>query len=171
MPEGLVRSFEVRLVVPGCHPGAEHYDAFLALHDDISEALPYLNAELEQPTDYRHGDRILLWQCDDRAYVFRPHEIAISPVHDPEDAHDVARAIIERINDIWRRRDSLCPNLAGKRPLPQVLDLYQLLPRLNCKKCGLPTCMAFAAALRTDLTKAHLCPHLSQEDLDRMVPR
>lgn len=171
MPEGLIPGFDVRLVAPGCHPGAEHYDAFLALHDDISAVLPYLNAELEQPTDYRHTDRILLWQHEGRAYVFRPREIAISPVLDPEHAHQVARAIVERVNDIWRRKDGISPNLQGRKPLPKVLDLYRLLPRLNCKKCGFPTCMAFAAELRTDLAKASLCPHLSEDDLNKVVPQ
>ncbi|WP_257000038.1 (Fe-S)-binding protein [Candidatus Methanoperedens nitratireducens] len=27
------------------------------------------------------------------------------------------------------------------------MELYQLLPRTNCKKCGESTCMAFAVAL------------------------
>ncbi|MCQ8902785.1 MAG: 4Fe-4S binding protein [Methanothrix sp.] len=28
-----------------------------------------------------------------------------------------------------------------------AMEIYQLTPKLNCKKCGLPTCMAFAVAL------------------------
>lgn len=27
-----------------------------------------------------------------------------------------------------------------------AMEIYQLLPKTNCKKCGLPTCMAFAVA-------------------------
>ncbi|NYT01218.1 MAG: tRNA CCA-pyrophosphorylase [Methanosarcinales archaeon] len=28
-----------------------------------------------------------------------------------------------------------------------AMEIYQLTPKTNCKKCGLPTCMAFAVAL------------------------
>ena len=28
-----------------------------------------------------------------------------------------------------------------------VMEVYQLLPKTNCKKCGFPTCMAFAVEL------------------------
>ena len=28
-----------------------------------------------------------------------------------------------------------------------LMELYQLLPKLNCKECGKPTCMAFASSL------------------------
>ena len=28
-----------------------------------------------------------------------------------------------------------------------VMEIYQLLPKTNCKKCGLPACMAFSVAL------------------------
>lgn len=29
----------------------------------------------------------------------------------------------------------------------KFMDVYKFLPKTNCKKCGLPTCMAFALAL------------------------
>lgn len=34
-----------------------------------------------------------------------------------------------------------------KRTQKQPLQIYGLLPKKNCKECGLPTCMAFAVAL------------------------
>ena len=30
------------------------------------------------------------------------------------------------------------------------LDIFRLLPKTNCKKCGFPTCLAFAMALAKD---------------------
>lgn len=35
----------------------------------------------------------------------------------------------------------------AKRSQKQPLQIYGLLPKKNCKDCGLPTCMAFAVAL------------------------
>ena len=160
MSEELIRNFEVKLGSPDCHPGADWYRVFIKLQDDISEVLPYLNAELERPTDYRHNDGILLWKYRDKNYAFRPSEIAVAPVFDNEEAQELTKSIIETVNNIWKRKDKITPNFEGRKPLPKVLDILKALPRSNCKKCGFPTCMAFAVELRTDFTKSSLCPYL-----------
>lgn len=170
MSEKLIRGFEARLAAPDCHPGADWYRVLIRLHDDISEVLPYLNAELERRTDYRHNDGILLWKYRGKIYAFRPNEIAISPVFDNEEARKLTESIIETVNNIWKRRDKITPSFEGRKPLPKVLDIYKLLPRSNCKKCGFPTCMAFAAELRTDFMKSSLCPYLSEHDFKKVVP-
>jgi len=43
------------------------------------------------------------------------------------------------------------------------VQIFKLLPKTNCKKCGYPTCLAFAMALaqgKADLAK---CPDVSEE--------
>lgn len=167
MSEELIRSFEARLAVSDCHPGSDRYILFIKLHDDISEALPYLNAELEPPVDYRHNDRILLWKSRDKRYAFRSYEIAIAPALDNEESRELTRDIIETVNNIWKRKGEITPSFEGRKPLPNVLNIYKLLPRSNCKKCGFPTCMAFAAELRTDFIKSSLCPYLSEHDFKK----
>jgi len=169
MPEELIRSFETRLAVSDCHPGADWYIVFIKLHDDISEALPYLNAELEYPTDYRHKDGILLWNSRNKRYAFRADEITIAPASDNEEARELTRNAIETVNNIWKRKDEITPSFEGRKPLPNVLDIYKLLPRSNCKKCGVPTCMAFAAELRTDFMKSSLCPYLSEHEFKKVA--
>ena len=41
------------------------------------------------------------------------------------------------------------------------LDIYKLLPRTNCGKCGVPTCLAFAMALASKKTSLDKCPDVS----------
>ncbi|MFA5793793.1 MAG: acetyl-CoA decarbonylase/synthase complex subunit gamma [Candidatus Brocadiia bacterium] len=43
------------------------------------------------------------------------------------------------------------------------LDIYKLLPRTNCKECGVPTCLAFAMALAGKKTSLDKCPHVSEQ--------
>ncbi|MFN3966654.1 MAG: acetyl-CoA decarbonylase/synthase complex subunit gamma [Endomicrobiia bacterium] len=43
------------------------------------------------------------------------------------------------------------------------LDIYKLLPRTNCKKCGFPTCLAFAMALAAKKTSLDKCPDVTEE--------
>jgi len=43
------------------------------------------------------------------------------------------------------------------------LDIFKLLPKTNCKKCGMPTCLAFAMALAQKRAKLDDCPDVSEE--------
>ncbi len=43
------------------------------------------------------------------------------------------------------------------------LDIYKLLPKTNCRKCGFPTCLAFAMQLAKKSVGLDKCPYLSQE--------
>jgi CO dehydrogenase/acetyl-CoA synthase gamma subunit (corrinoid Fe-S protein) len=44
------------------------------------------------------------------------------------------------------------------------MTILQLLPRTNCKKCGRPTCMAFAAQVMDGGRGAEHCPELNDEN-------
>ncbi len=48
--------------------------------------------------------------------------------------------------DTWCRRQSITPRHEASRLLGP-LDVYVLLPKLNCHACGEATCMAFAFEL------------------------
>jgi len=43
------------------------------------------------------------------------------------------------------------------------LDIFKLLPRTNCKDCGIPTCLAFAMQLAAGKIELEKCPHVSEQ--------
>ncbi len=43
------------------------------------------------------------------------------------------------------------------------LEIFKLLPKTNCKKCGMPTCLAFAMQLAQKRAKLDDCPCTSEE--------
>ena len=43
------------------------------------------------------------------------------------------------------------------------IQIYKLLPKTNCKDCGMPTCLAFAMNLSSRKIELSKCPHLSDE--------
>lgn len=43
------------------------------------------------------------------------------------------------------------------------LDIYKLLPKTNCKKCGSPTCLAFAMKLAMKKASLDQCPDISEQ--------
>jgi acetyl-CoA decarbonylase/synthase complex subunit gamma len=44
----------------------------------------------------------------------------------------------------------------------KALDIFKLLPKTNCKKCGCPTCLAFAMKLAQKQTSLDQCPDVSE---------
>ncbi len=43
------------------------------------------------------------------------------------------------------------------------IEIYKYLPKTNCKKCGFPTCLAFAMKVAQKQADISLCPELSPE--------
>ncbi len=43
------------------------------------------------------------------------------------------------------------------------LEIFKLLPKTNCKKCGMPTCLAFAMQLAQKRAKLDDCPDVSDQ--------
>jgi acetyl-CoA decarbonylase/synthase complex subunit gamma len=43
------------------------------------------------------------------------------------------------------------------------IEIYKLLPKTNCKKCGFPTCLAFAMQLAQKKVELAKCPDVSEE--------
>ncbi len=50
-----------------------------------------------------------------------------------------------------------------------AMDVYRLLPKTNCAKCGEASCMAFATKLSEKETDVELCTQLSAGELDKLV--
>ncbi|KGK88151.1 Fe-S cluster protein [Desulfosporosinus sp. HMP52] len=52
--------------------------------------------------------------------------------------------------------------------LDNPLSIYKVLPKSNCKLCGAPTCLAFAAAIIKGDKRINECPHLDKEALEEL---
>lgn len=169
MAETLIRGFKIRFEAPPCTPGAEWWHSYADLEVDISEVLPYLNSELTGCV-YLHENKHLTSVKDGKIYVYTPFVLAISPMEDRETAELLFGEMVEIINGVWNRRAEIAPDYRVKEPLPTVLDIFRLLPGTNCRRCGYPTCMAYAAELRLDAAKLPLCPDLKEEDYLKIIP-
>jgi len=44
-----------------------------------------------------------------------------------------------------------------------AMDIFKLLPRTNCRKCGQPTCLAFAMLIAQKKAKLEECPDVSED--------
>ncbi len=161
----LIKEYTFKMVEAGCAPGSGRYSLQVEIPNDISPVFPYLNALLDN-AQYHHQNGILIWREEDRAYALRAHEIKIvqaEGIDDRKQASGLVIEIIERINSTWKDRERITPCFAEKTR-PSVIDIFRLLPRTNCKqcgkKCGYPTCLAYAVDLCEGKAKLESCPVL-----------
>ena len=162
----LIESYDLDLVEPGCAPGAGRYGILVILPNDISIVFPYLNAVFPN-AQYDHANEVLILKKPTQWYAFRPREIRIANLEGLEglsQAREIAENLVGRINKIWEQRKDIVPRLT-ERKLASIMDIYQLLPRTNCRQCGYLTCLAFAADLRKAATRLEAClPLLKPEN-------
>lgn len=154
----LITRYEVQVFTPPCEPGAERYAAKALLADDVSEVLPYLNAQLRGAVYHRKA-HALTWKKGGHNIAFHPYEIATSNVADRADAVKELAGLVDLVNRTWARRDEIEPSYeARQRPAPMAV--YQLLPQTNCRECGEPTCFTFALKLVAAQKTPADCPQL-----------
>ena len=84
-----------------------------------------------------------------------------------DDIKEFRLKIKDFINDCYEKKDSIKPS-DEKRNLPSPFDVYEVLPRLNCGKCGESTCMAFAAKLVAGKYKPNMCSQVRAEGNEKM---
>ena len=48
------------------------------------------------------------------------------------------------------------------------IEIFKLLPKTNCKECGVPTCLAFAMSLAAGKAELSACPYVSEEAKEQL---
>jgi ArsR family metal-binding transcriptional regulator len=161
-PDKLITDFQYELVEDHHSFGSGRYGLKVTLPVDISPSFPYLNAVMKD-TIYDHENGILIGFNNGKRYAFRPHEIHLGMVADPSDISGIIEEVVELVNRVWSEREKLEPSFK-ERERPPVFEIYQLLPRTNCKECGYPTCLAFAADIRNGMVQIDQCTKLSDPE-------
>ena len=156
----LITDYQFELVEDHHHPGSGNYSVRIILPSDISEVFPCLNTVLDD-TRYDPQNRILIGSRNKVRYAFRPREIRVAVRADRYNVSNISKEAVGLVNQTWKERDNITPSLI-ERKLPPVYDIFKSLPRTNCTKCGYPTCLAFAAALRSGEARLKQCALLFQ---------
>lgn len=129
--------------------------------NDISPVFPYLNAIMTNLM-YNPGAETVTIKRGERILTFYPRVATMAKVEGAEDAAAQLAWFKDLCNDTWRRRSEITP-CYERRKLLGPLDVYRLLPKLNCEDCGEATCMAFAFGLLLDYHHLSECPSLQEE--------
>ena len=136
------------------------WGAHFKLDTDVSPLFPYLNA-IFRDAKYYHKPACIEFILNDFKCMLYPQEVIASPFTGEDQALKFTQRLIDFLNDLYAKKDSIKPNLKKFNPV-SVIDIYKILPQTNCQECGFATCLAFAAVLSKRQTSPDQCPGLSQ---------
>ncbi|MGQ9553716.1 MAG: (Fe-S)-binding protein [Anaerolineae bacterium] len=142
--DALWHSFRVTHVL-SCLADPSKNQVIADFSDDISPVFPYINAVLKNVI-YNSAANTVTVKQGVRILTFCPRVAVMVKVDGAKDAEAQLEWFRQLCNETWRRHREIEPN-HERRKLLGPLDAYLLLPRLNCRRCGEATCMAFALGL------------------------
>lgn len=163
----LLSGYTREIFRPECNPGFESVHCIAHLKEDIGAALPYLNAVLGG-TQYFEDPPEVMFHHHGRIIKVGAREIAINALKDEQEADRILKWMKTEINQAWENHDTITPCYTG-RVKPKLIDILRLLPRTNCKKCGQPTCMVFAAQVVEGGRGAEHCPELNNSNRTKLA--
>jgi ArsR family metal-binding transcriptional regulator len=157
----LIESYDLHIDTAKHTAEEFEYEAIARLSVDISAALPYLNAELRNGT-YYPDKPAFSWRKDDHSIGFWPDKVAADHLESREQAQEVIESLVRLVNDVWERRGTITPD-HGTRENLQPLELYKLVPKTNCRKCGENSCFNFSIKLAAGLVGLAQCEPLTDD--------
>ena len=162
----LLKSYQMELFNNECMPSAMTIQCFAHLEQDVSAALPYLNAVLFG-FEYIKEPPSVTFRAQGKLITVYGRKIPINAIKDENEALKIVEWIKREINDAWEKRDDIQPSYEGMSK-PKVIEILKLLPKTNCKECDAPTCMVFATLVAEGGKEASDCPTLINENRKKL---
>jgi len=157
----LLKTYTKEIFRPECNPSFQSLHCIAHLDQDVSEALPYLNANLGG-FEYLKDPPAVTFRIHGKIITVHPRLIAVNALKDEQEAEKILEWLKREINEAWDRRKEIEPRYEGA-PKPKILEILKLLPRTNCRQCGETTCMVFSTRVAEGVKGSRDCPPLNQE--------
>lgn len=162
----MLTRYKKEIFRPECNPSFESVHCIARLSEDIGPVLPYLNAVLGGTRFFTDPPEVM-FHHHGRIIKVAAREIAINALKDEDEADRILEWLKNEINQAWSSRDKIEPCFSGKKK-PVLLEILKMLPKTNCRKCGLPTCMAFASQMADGGRRIEQCPELNDDNRNKL---
>lgn len=146
---------------PMAKPGSGARSSVMAIFyfdTDLGSLFPYINAVAKEAELYKEP-YFIRFKLDHVFCVLYPERCIASPFTDRNEAKRFRDKMMVYLNSILNRKDKIRPKYKIFKKIA-VTDIIRLLPRTNCRECGYPSCMAFAAMLSKQLAAPSRCPYI-----------
>lgn len=140
------------------------------LTKEIGDIFPYINSVLKDAIYNKNIPSITI-RKEFRIITLYKDKIAVSKAINETDAYEIIDYIKEIVNNTYKNKETIEP-LYEMRSKPTVIEIYNYLPKKNCRKCGEITCIAFASKLLAGKQDINKCSPIfemgNKEKLDVM---
>ncbi len=159
-PDGCFRRAAIMVLSP-CVADYRKIRLIAHLEGDLGPVLPYLNAVLPQAS-YAPTADTLTFMDGYRMIALYPRRITIAKADEIVDAWLTLERIRLLVVQTRSDRDRITPSFETRKR-PPALEIFKRLPRTNCGRCGVPTCLAFAMHVWTGEASASRCLPVFEE--------
>ncbi len=164
----LLESYRLEIFNSKCQPGAMGVHCFAHLDQDVSCALPYLNAVLGG-FEYLKDPPSVTFKAQGKLITVHGNKIAVNALKDEEEARKIVEWLKREINDAWESRGTITPSTESM-PRPKVIEILKRLPnKTACRLCKEPTCMVFATRIAEGAKGPEDCPVLDDGARERLA--
>ncbi len=157
----LLKDYTLEIFKSKCQADAKGVHCFAHLEQDVSEALPYLNAVLGG-FEYLQDPPAVTFRAQGKLITVHGKKIAVNALNDEAEARKIVEWMKTEINAAWEKKESITPSYTGL-PRPGIFEILKLLPKTNCRECGQPTCMVFATKVAEGAKGPGDCPEIGPE--------
>jgi len=162
----LLKKYTKEIFRPECNPAFESVHCVAHLDQDIEPVLPYLNAVLGG-FEYLKNPPAVIFRSQGKLITVHGTKIAINALRNEAEADKILQWLKREINETWENRYNIQPSYEGA-PKPKLIEILKLLPMTNCRDCGMPTCMVFAARMAEGVKGPEDCPPLGMDNQQRL---
>ena len=163
----LLEDYTLEIFKSKCQPGAMGVHCYAHFHQDVGCALPYLNTVLGG-FEYIQDPPALTLRTQGKLITVHGDKAAINALRDESEARKITEWLKSEINTAWARKNEIEPSYHS-RGRPKLIEILKLLPKSNCRKCGQPTCMVFAAQAVEGGRGAEACPDLTPANREKLT--
>lgn len=162
----LLKEYTLEVFKSKCQPGALGVHCHAHFKQNVGCALPYLNAVLGG-FEYIADPPALTLKTQGKLITVHDDKAAINALKDEQEARTITDWLKNEINTAWDKKDEIEPCYHGQER-PKLIEILKLLPKTNCKKCGQPTCMVFAALAMEGGRGTDDCPELTSPEREKL---
>ena len=155
---------------PMAKPGSMARSSVMAIfhfENDISFLFPYINATAAGSELHENPD-LVRFVMDEIHCVIYPERCIATPLEDRDHAKAFKEKVMVFLNGVLEKKGQIIPKFKVFQKAP-VTEIIKLLPRTNCGKCGMKTCIAFAASLSKQQIQPSQCPYLGPPLKEQVV--
>jgi DNA-binding CsgD family transcriptional regulator/ArsR family metal-binding transcriptional regulator len=128
------------------------------MEENIERLFPYIHAEAERAV-LSAKPPFIRFVLDRTLCILYPDRGLATPFEDRSAATRFVDRLVQFLKEILAKARAITPKYALTQRV-SAIEVLKLLPKTNCRECGFPSCLAFAAMLSLQRTDPHRCPYM-----------